>query len=178
MPADARLVPGRCENGGFGAGTPRRRPVFDDRELRCFMNRKRILRWVAAVCLLVLAVCTGVSYFVYDALLPRIEVYNFIARDSPNPNDYEIEWWVPESCIQSRDEHDQVTIYRVLSRDGIFGVENFVEAIDGKILRQGEGEVELDAPAMYIEEKLVLTTDKPLRSGTVVSILNPEVWQE
>ena len=25
---------------------------------------------------------------------------------------------------------------------------------------------------------LVLTTDKPLRSGTVVSILNPEVWQE
>lgn len=80
------------------------------------MNRKRILRWVAAVCLLVLAVCTGVSYFVYDALLPRIEVYNFIARDSPNPNDYEIEWWVPESCIQSRDEHDQVTIYRVLSR--------------------------------------------------------------
>ncbi|WP_295473055.1 hypothetical protein, partial [uncultured Subdoligranulum sp.] len=26
--------------------------------------------------------------------------------------------------------------------------------------------------------KLVLTTDKPLQSGTVVSILNPEVWQE
>ena len=31
---------------------------------------------------------------------------------------------------------------------------------------------------MDIVEKLVLTTDKPLRSGTVVSILNPEVWQE
>ena len=59
-----------------------------------------------------------------------------------------------------------------------FGIEYFVEAIDGEIIREGEGEVELDAPAMDTVEKLVLTTDKPLRSGTVVSILNPEVWQE
>ena len=71
-----------------------------------------------------------------------------------------------------------MTLYRVRSRDGIFGIEYFVEAIDGEILREADGEVELDAPAMDIVEKLVLTTDKPLRSGTVVSILNPEVWQE
>ena len=141
------------------------------------MNRKRILRWVAAACLLVLAVCTGVSYFVYDALLPRVEVLDFLVRDTPDPNDYGAEWWVPESCIQSRDENDRVTVYRVRSRDGIFGIEYFVEAIDGEILREADGEVELDAPAMDIVEKLVLTTDKPLRSGTVVSILNPEVWQ-
>ena len=51
------------------------------------MNRKRILRWVAAVCLLVLAVCTVVSYFVYDALLPRVEVYDFLVRDTPDPTD-------------------------------------------------------------------------------------------
>ena len=142
------------------------------------MNRKRILRWVAAACLLVLAVCTGVSYFVYDALLPRVEVLDFLVRDTPDPTDYGAEWWVPESCIQSRDENGRVTIYRVRSRDGIFGIEYFVEAIDGEILREENGEVELDAPAMDIVEKLVLTTDKPLRSGTVVSILNPEVWQE
>ena len=141
------------------------------------MNRKRILRWVAAACLLVLAVCTGVSYFVYDALLPRVEVLDFLVRDTPDPNDYGAEWWVPESCIQSRDENDRVTIYRVRSRDGIFGIEYFVEATDGELLREENGEVELDAPAMDIVEKLVLTTDKPLRSGTVVSILNPEVWQ-
>src|SRR5699024_833667 len=61
------------------------------------MKRKRILRWVAAACLLVLAVCTGVSYFVYDALLPRVEVYDFLVRDTPDPNDYGAEWWVPES---------------------------------------------------------------------------------
>ena len=114
----------------------------------------------------------------YDALLPRIEVYDFLVRDTPDPNDYGFEWWVPESCIRSRGENGQVTIFRVRSRDGIFGIEYFVEAIDGEIIREGEGEVELDAPAMDIVEKLVLTTDKPLRSGTVVSILNPEVWQE
>ena len=141
------------------------------------MNRKRILQWVAAACLLVLAACTGVSYFVYDALLPRVEVLDFLVRDTPDPNDYGAEWWVPESCIQSRDENGRVTIYRVRSRDGICGIEYFVEAIDGEILREENGEVELDAPAMDIVEKLVLTTDKPLRSGTVVSILNPEVWQ-
>ena len=142
------------------------------------MDRKRILRWVAVACGAVLLVCTAVSTYVYDALLPRIEVYDFLVRDTPDPNDYGAEWWVPESCIQSRDENDQVTIFRVRSRDGIFGIEYFVEAIDGEIIREGEGEVELDAPAMDIVEKLVLTTDKPLRSGTVVSILNPEVWQE
>lgn len=142
------------------------------------MNRKRILRWVAAACLLVLAVCTAVSYFVYDALLPRVEVLDFLVRDTPDPNDYGAEWWVPESCIQSRDENGRVTIYRVRSRDGIFGIEYFVEAIDGEILREADGEVELDAPAMDLEEKLVLTTDKPLHSGQVVSLLNPEVWQE
>ena len=75
------------------------------------MDRKKILRRVAVACGAVLLVCTAVSTYVYDALLPRIEVY-------------------------------------------------------------------VDAPAMDIEEKLVLTTDKPLRSGTVVSILNPEVWQK
>ena len=142
------------------------------------MDRKRILRRVAVACGAVLLVCTAVSTYVYDALLPRIEVYDFLVRDTPDPNDYGAEWWVPESCIQSRDENDQVTIFRVRSRDGIFGIEYFVEAIDGEIIREGEGEVELDAPAMDIVEKLVLTTDKPLRSGTVVSILNPEVWQE
>jgi len=142
------------------------------------MDRKRILRWVAVACGAVLLVCTAVSTYVYDALLPRIEVYDFLVRDTPDPNDYGAEWWVPESCIQSRDENGQVTIFRVRSRDGIFGIEYFVEAIDGEIIREGEGEVELDAPAMDIVEKLVLTTDKPLRSGTVVSILNPEVWQE
>lgn len=142
------------------------------------MDRKRILRWVAVACGAVLLVCTAVSTYVYDALLPRIEVYDFLVRDTPDPNDYGAEWWVPESCIQSRDENNQVTIFRVRSRDGIFGIEYFVEAIDGEIIREGEGEVELDAPAMDIVEKLVLTTDKPLRSGTVVSILNPEVWQE
>ena len=92
------------------------------------MNRKRILRWVAAACLLVLAACTGVSYFVYDALLPRVEVLDFLVRDTPDPTDYGAEWWVPESCIQSRDENGRVTIYRVRSRDGIFGIEYFVEA--------------------------------------------------
>ena len=122
------------------------------------MDRKRILRWVAAVCLLVLAVCTGISSFVYDALLPRVEVLDFLVRDTPDPNDYGAEW--------------------LRSRDGIFGIEYFVEAIDGEILREADGEVELDAPAMDLVEKLVLTTDKPLRSGTVVSISNPEVWQE
>ena len=142
------------------------------------MDRKRILRWVAVACGAVLLVCTAVSTYVYDALLPRIEVYDFLVRDTPDPNDYGAEWWVPESCIQSRDENGQVTIFRVRSRDGIFGIEYFVEAIDGEIIRECEGEVELDAPAMDIVEKLVLTTDKPLRSGTVVSILNPEVWQE
>lgn len=142
------------------------------------MDRKRILRWVAVACGAVLLVCTAVSTYVYDALLPRIEVYDFLVRDTPDPNDYGAEWWVPGSCIQSRDENGQVTIFRVRSRDGIFGIEYFVEAIDGEIIREGEGEVELDAPAMDIVEKLVLTTDKPLRSGTVVSILNPEVWQE
>ena len=142
------------------------------------MDRKKILRRVAVACGAVLLVCTAVSTYVYDALLPRIEVYDFLVRDTPDPNDYGAEWWVPESCIQSRDENGQVTIFRVRSRDGIFGIEYFVEAIDGEILREGEGEVELDAPAMDIVEKLVLTTDKPLRSGTVVSILNPEVWQE
>ena len=142
------------------------------------MDRKRILRWVAVACGAVLLVCTAVSTYVYDALLPRIEVYDFLVRDTPDPNDYGAEWWVPESCIQSRDENGQVTIFRVRSRDGIFGIEYFVEAIDGEILREADGEVELDAPAMDIVEKLVLTTDKPLRSGTVVSILNPEVWQE
>ena len=133
---------------------------------------------MAVACGAVLLVCTAVSTYVYDALLPRIEVYDFLVRDTPDPNDYGAEWWVPESCIQSRDENGQVTIFRVRSRDGIFGIEYFVEAIDGEIIREGEGEVELDAPAMDIVEKLVLTTDKPLRSGTVVSILNPEVWQE
>ena len=142
------------------------------------MDRKKILRRVAVACVAVLLVCTAVSTYVYDALLPRIEVYDFLVRDTPDPNDYGAEWWVPESCIQSRDENGQVTIFRVRSRDGIFGIEYFVEAIDGEIIREGEGEVELDAPAMDIVEKLVLTTDKPLRSGTVVSILNPEVWQE
>ena len=142
------------------------------------MDRKRILRRVAVACGAVLLVCTAVSTYVYDALLPRIEVYDFLVRDTPDPNDYGAEWWVPESCIQSRDENGQVTIFRVRSRDGIFGIEYFVEAINGEIIREGEGEVELDAPAMDIVEKLVLTTDKPLRSGTVVSILNPEVWQE
>lgn len=142
------------------------------------MDRKRILRRVAVACGAVLLVCTAVSTYVYDALLPRIEVYDFLVRDTPDPNDYGAEWWVPESCIQSRDENGQVTIFRVRSRDGIFGIEYFVEAIDGEIIREGEGEVELDAPAMDIVEKLVLTTDKPLRSGTVVSILNPEVWQQ
>ncbi len=142
------------------------------------MDRKKILRRVAVACGAVLLVCTAVSTYVYDALLPRIEVYDFLVRDTPDPNDYGAEWWVPESCIQSRDENGQVTIFRVRSRDGIFGIEYFVEAIDGEIIREGEGEVELDAPAMDIVEKLVLTTDKPLRSGTVVSILNPEVWQE
>ena len=142
------------------------------------MDRKKILRRVAVACGVVLLVCTAVSTYVYDALLPRIEVYDFLVRDTPDPNDYGAEWWVPESCIQSRDENGQVTIFRVRSRDGIFGIEYFVEAIDGEIIREGEGEVELDAPAMDIVEKLVLTTDKPLRSGTVVSILNPEVWQE
>ena len=137
------------------------------------MDRKKILRRVAVACGAVLLVCTAVSTYVYDALLPRIEVYDFLVRDTPDPNDYGAEWWVPESCIQSRDENG-----RVRSRDGIFGIEYFVEAIDGEIIREGEGEVELDAPAMDIVEKLVLTTDKPLRSGTVVSILNPEVWQE
>lgn len=141
------------------------------------MDRKKILRRVAVACGAVLLVCTAVSTYVYDALLPRIEVYDFLVRDTPDPNDYGAEWWVPESCIQSRDENGQVTIFRVRSRDGIFGIEYFVEAIDGEIIREGEGEVELDAPAMDIVEKLVLTTDKPLRSGTVVSILNPEVWQ-
>ena len=142
------------------------------------MDRKRILRRVAVACGAVLLVCTAVSTYVYDALLPRIEVYDFLVRDTPDPNDYGAEWWVPGSCIQSRDENGQVTIFRVRSRDGIFGIEYFVEAIDGEIIREGEGEVELDAPAMDTVEKLVLTTDKPLRSGTVVSILNPEVWQE
>ena len=142
------------------------------------MDRKKILRRVAVACGAVLLVCTAVSTYVYDALLPRIEVYDFLVRDTPDPNDYGAEWWVPESCIQSRDENGQVTIFRVRSRDGIFGIEYFVEAIDGEIIREGEGEVELDAPAMDIVEKLVLTTDKPLRSGTVVSILNPEVWQQ
>ena len=142
------------------------------------MDRKKILRRVAVACGAVLLVCTAVSTYVYDALLPRIEVYDFLVRDTPDPNDYGAEWWVPESCIQSRDENGQVTIFRVRSRDGIFGIEYFVEAIDGEIIREGEGEMELDAPAMDIVEKLVLTTDKPLRSGTVVSILNPEVWQE
>ena len=142
------------------------------------MDRKKILRRVAVACGAVLLVCTAVSTYVYDALLPRIEVYDFLVRDTPDPNDFGAEWWVPESCIQSRDENGQVTIFRVRSRDGIFGIEYFVEAIDGEIIREGEGEVELDAPAMDIVEKLVLTTDKPLRSGTVVSILNPEVWQE
>ena len=142
------------------------------------MDRKKILRRVAVACGAVLLVCTAVSTYVYDALLPRIEVYDFLVRDTPDPNDYGAEWWVPESCIQSRDENGQVTIFRVRSRDGIFGIEYFVEAIDGEIIREGEGEVELDAPAMDIVEKLVLTTDKPLCSGTVVSILNPEVWQE
>lgn len=142
------------------------------------MDRKKILRRVTVACGVVLLVCTAVSTYVYDALLPRIEVYDFLVRDTPDPNDYGFEWWVPESCIQSRGENGQVTIFRVRSRDGIFGIEYFVEAIDGEILREGEGEVELDAPAMDIEEKLVLTTDKPLRSGTVVSILNPEVWQK
>ena len=142
------------------------------------MDRKKILRRVAVACGAVLLVCTAVSTYVYDALLPRIEVYDFLVRDTPDPNDYGAEWWVPESCIQSRDENGQVTIFRVRSRDGIFGIEYFVEAIDGETSREGEGEVELDAPAMDIVEKLVLTTDKPLRSGTVVSILNPEVWQE
>ena len=142
------------------------------------MDRKRILRRVAVACGAVLLVCTAVSTYVYDALLPRIEVYDFLVRDTPDPNDYGAEWWVPESCIQSRDENGQVTIFRVRSRDGIFGIEYFVEAINGEIIREGEGEVELDAPAMDIVEKLVLTTDKPLRSGTVVSILNLEVWQE
>ena len=141
------------------------------------MDRKRILRWVAVACGAVLLVCTAVSTYVYDALLPRIEVYDFLVRDTPDPNDYGAEWWVPESCIQSRDENGRVTVYRVRSRDGIFGIEYFVEAIDGDILREADGEVELDAPAMDLEEKLVLTTDKPLRSGTVVSILNPGVWQ-
>ena len=141
------------------------------------MDRKKILRRVAVACGAVLLVCTAVSTYVYDALLPRIEVYDFLVRDTPDPNDYGAEWWVPESCIQSRDENGRVTIYRVRSRDGIFGIEYFVEAIDGEILREADGEVELDAPAMDIVEKLVLTTDKPLRSGTVVSILNPEVWQ-
>ena len=136
------------------------------------MDRKKILRRVAVACGAVLLVCTAVSTYVYDALLPRIEVYDFLVRDTPDPNDYGAEWWVPESCIRSRGEN------RVRSRDGIFGIEYFVEAIDGEIIREGEGEVELDAPAMDIVEKLVLTTDKPLRSGTVVSILNPEVWQE
>ncbi len=142
------------------------------------MDRKKILRRVAVACGAVLLVCTAVSTYVYDALLPRIEVYDFLVRDTPDPNDYGAEWWVPGSCIQSRDENGQVTIFRVRSRDGIFGIEYFVEAIDGEIIREGKGEVELDAPAMDIVEKLVLTTDKPLRSGTVVSILNPEVWQE
>ena len=142
------------------------------------MDRKKILRRVAVACGAVLLVCTAVSTYVYDALLPRIEVYDFLVRDTPDPNDYGAEWWVPESCIQSRDENGRVTVYRVRSRDGIFGIEYFVEAIDGDILREADGEVELDAPAMDLEEKLVLTTDKPLRSGTVVSILNPEVWQE
>ena len=142
------------------------------------MDRKKILRRVAVACGAVLLVCTAVSTYVYDALLPRVEVLDFLVRDTPDPNDYGAEWWVPESCIQSRDENGQVTIFRVRSRDGIFGIEYFVEAIDGEIIREGEGEVELDAPAMDIVEKLVLTTDKPLRSGTVVSILNPEVWQE
>ena len=142
------------------------------------MDRKKILRRVAVACGAVLLMCTAVSTYVYDALLPRIEVYDFLVRDTPDPNDYGAEWWVPESCIQSRDENGHVTIFRVRSRDGIFGIEYFVEAIDGEIIREGEGEVELDAPAMDIVEKLVLTTDKPLRSGTVVSILNPEVWQE
>ena len=71
-----------------------------------------------------------------------------------------------------------MTIGGVRSRDSFCGVQDCVEAIDGEILREADGEVELDAPAMDLEEKLVLTTDKPLHSGQVVSLLNPEVWQE
>ena len=59
------------------------------------MDRKRILRWVAVACGAVLLVCTAVSTYVYDALLPRIEVYDFLVRDTPDPNDNGAEWWEP-----------------------------------------------------------------------------------
>ena len=49
------------------------------------MDRKKILRRVAVACGAVLLVCTAVSTYVYDALLPRIEVYDFLVRDTPDP---------------------------------------------------------------------------------------------
>ena len=142
------------------------------------MKRKKVLRWAAAVCGVLLAGFTVLSSYVYNALLPQVEVYSFLARDTLDVDDYSGEYWVPEGCIFSRDERNNVKLYRVEARDGIFELEHYVVEIDGRILREGEGKVEVDAPAMYMEEMLVSASDKPLKSGDTVLVLNPEVLQE
>ena len=138
------------------------------------MTRKKFIRWAAAVSAVVLLIFTAVSYCVYEALLPRVEVYQFHMKQTADPEEFGTGFWIREECIMSQNDRDEVLLFRVRSREGIFGMEYYAESIEGTAYRREDGEVEISAPTMEGNEKLVYSTDKALATGTVVMVLNPE----
>ena len=138
------------------------------------MTRKKFIRWAAGIAAVVLLIFTAVSYCVYEALLPRVEVYRFHLKQTNDPEEFGTGYWVREGCIMSRNDRDEVLLFRARGREGIFGMEYYAEAIEGTAYRQKDGEVEISAPAMEGNERLICSTDKALASKTVVMVLNPE----
>lgn len=75
---------------------------------------------------------------------------------------------VPLDCLIKSGEN--YSVMRVLTRNGLFSAETYVEQIPVKVLDRDNFFAAIEVPILSPQDKLVKYTSKPLSNGTVVSL--------
>ena len=146
------------------------------------MRRKKIVRWIAGITMGLLVVMTGVSYLVYQSMLPNVITYDYTASTGRLLDGYS-RWetvpWVPMKCtFPASQEDDTVYLYRIRDRAGQWNsTEYYVERVEVPVVKEGVDMLLLEDGYLGYFETLVCETTLPLHDGEAVNWLNPgTIW--
>lgn len=142
------------------------------------MLRKRIIRCLAAVLLIVLLAFTGISNWVNEASLPRVQtrtVEKEVGRLLDGYSLWETLAWVPRECVFPGNRENTVCVYRIGRRIGLFTeLEYYADEVEIPVLDEREDAVLVEDLYLSYFETLICEANQSLIDGQTVVWLNPD----
>lgn len=129
---------------------------------------KKILYGFTFGLLIFLIICTIVSIFVADAMLPNVEVVNPVGMELMGTHHDRV---IPYSAI-IHGEHGRTFVFVVRANRGLFGPEYVVRLLEVQLVDSNEIYAAISGWNVMIFDEVVVYSSRVISSGEVVRVTN------